>query len=330
MAHGERLCRAVVRALAKLPAASSRELRALLSPANLVTMTALTSVWLGSQGIPAVGEAVDLALVSLGVVLLVVQAGEVSNAIWIFANRTLTAHTDDDLNEAAASLAWAVSKVGVNVVVFVLTKKMARGVANPRPPPDEPPLVTSAGVVGSKVTSEAVQSNTTAPAAVLSGVLSQAAGRPQSGAQPAAPKKVDPKAFLDWISKARRTVVHENSPASRYQVKQAGAEEVTVSGGGKEVRADGARASDALLLEVKHIDKPAASPYVPESKCNDDVREMVRLELLGQLQRYAAIIADSSTPVVGLEIITNEVRAVSYFEALMRQAGAPGRVVVRP
>jgi hypothetical protein len=96
------------------------------------------------------------------------------------------------------------------------------------------------------------------------------------------------------------------------------------------VRADGARASDAHLLEVKHVEKPATSPYVPDSKCNEDVREMVRLELFGQLQRYAAIIADAATPVVGLEIITNEARAVPYLEALMRQAGVPGKVVVQP
>jgi hypothetical protein len=57
---------------------------------------------------------------------------------------------------------------------------------------------------------------------------------------------------------------------------------------------------------------------------------MVRLELFGQLQRYVAVIAGAATPVIGLEIITNEARAVPYREALMMQAGVPGRVVVRP
>jgi len=306
-------------------------MRALLTPENLATMTALTSVWLGTQGVPVVGEAVDLALVSLGVVLLVVQVGEVSGALWTFANRALTARTDGDLKAAASSLAWAVSKVGVNVVAFVLTKKMASRVARPRGPPNGPSLVTPEGMVASEVSATAAaQANATAPAAVASGVLSQGTGRPQSAAPDAAPKKVDPKAFAEWIAKARRILVRENSPATRYQVRQAGPEELTVSGGGKEVRADGARASDAHLLEVKHVEKPATSPYVPDSKCNEDVREMVRLELFGQLQRYAAIIADAATPVVGLEIITNEARAVPYLEALMRQAGVPGKVVVQP
>ncbi|MGZ3460396.1 MAG: restriction endonuclease fold toxin-2 domain-containing protein, partial [Archangium sp.] len=259
-------------------------------------MAALTSVWLGTQGVPVVGEAVDATLLTLGVALVSVQAGEVSKALWTFANRSLTAHSDNDLKAAAASLAWAVSKVGVTVVAFVLTKKVAGTVARPRTPPSGPPLVTSEGVVIPEVGTTAAQTDTAAPAATASGVLSQGTDRPSSGEQAPAPKKVNPKAFAEWLAKAPKTLVRDNTPPARYQLRQAGPEEITVSGGGKVVRADGARASDAHLLEVKHIDKPETSPYVPGSKCNEDVREVVRLELFGQLQRYAAIIADPATP----------------------------------
>jgi hypothetical protein len=62
MASKEKLCRASVRSFSELPAATTAELAALLTPENLATMTALTSVWLGTQGVPMVGEAVDLAL----------------------------------------------------------------------------------------------------------------------------------------------------------------------------------------------------------------------------------------------------------------------------
>jgi hypothetical protein len=37
---------------------------------------------------------------------------------------------------------------------------------------------------------------------------------------------------------------------------------------------------------------------------------------------------DPATPAVGLEIILNDARAVSYFEVLMRELGIPGRIVV--
>jgi hypothetical protein len=331
MAGAEKLCRSSVRSFAELPTASAAELRALLTPENLATMAALTSIWLGTQGVPLVGEAVDATLATLGITLVAIQASEVSKALWLFANRALTARTDADLKTAASSLAWAVSKVGVTVVTFVLTKKIASRVSSSRAPPSEPPPITPQGEVFSEGTASAAQANTVAPAASSSGVLSQGTGRPSGGErEPAPTKKVDPKAFADWIAKAPKTPVRVNSPATRYQVKQAGAEELTVSGGGKEVRADGARASDAHLLEVKHVDKPATSPYVPGSTCNDDVREIVRLELLGQLQRYAAIIMDPTTPVVALELITNEPLTVPYLESLMRQASVPGKVVVRP
>jgi hypothetical protein len=50
----------------------------------------------------------------------------------------------------------------------------------------------------------------------------------------------------------------------------------------------------------------------------------------GLLARYAAVIKDPDTPVMGLEVIVNDGRAVPFFEALLRQFGIPGEVVVRP
>ncbi|WP_146210212.1 restriction endonuclease fold toxin-2 domain-containing protein [Vitiosangium sp. GDMCC 1.1324] len=330
MPGSEKLCRASIRSISELPASSSAELRALLTPENLATMTALTSVWLGTQGVPVAGEAVDAALVSLGVVLVAIQAREVSNSLWMFANRALTARTDDDLKAAALSLSQAISKVGVNVVAFVLTKKVVSKVSKSRPPPPEPPAVTPEGVVISDVSTPRAPARSAAPAAAVGGAHSQSTAGPTSGDRVVAPKQVEPKAFASWIEQAEKHPVRENSPASQYQIKQAGPNEVEVSGGGREIRADGARAGDAHLLEVKHVDNPATSPYVPGSTCNEKVRGIVRAELLSQLRRYAAVILDPATPVVALELITNEARALPYFEALLVEAEVPGRVVVRP
>lgn len=330
MAGAEKLCRASVRSFSELPAATHAELGALLTPENLATMMALTSVWLGTQGVPVVGEAVDLALVTLGVVLVAVQAREVTQALWTFANRAITARTDDDLKQAASSLAWAVSKVGVNVVAFVLTKKMASTVTRPRGPPNEPPRVTPEGMWVSEVGAAAAPARPVAPAAAATGVLSQGAGGSRSGEHASASKPVDPKAFAEWIGQAPKIPVRDNSPAAQYQRKHAGAEEVTVSGGGVEVRADGARVSDAHLLEVKHVASPGSSPYVPGSSCPEPIRLRVREDLIQQLRRYAAIIRDPETPAVGLEFITNDMRAAAFFEGLMAEIGVQGRIVVRP
>src|SRR5690349_16645433 len=67
MAGGEQLGRATVRSYAAIPAASAAEFGALLTPQNLTPMAALTPVWLGTQGVPVVGEAVDATLLALGV-----------------------------------------------------------------------------------------------------------------------------------------------------------------------------------------------------------------------------------------------------------------------
>jgi len=54
-----------------LPGAMTQEARVLLTPETLALMGTLTAAWVGSQGVPIVGQAVDAALLSLGVTLLI-------------------------------------------------------------------------------------------------------------------------------------------------------------------------------------------------------------------------------------------------------------------
>src|SRR5690242_13388939 len=70
MAGSQKLCLSFVMALGKVPEAMTGEVLALLTPENLATMGALTSIWIGSQGVPGVGQAVDAALLTLGIVLM--------------------------------------------------------------------------------------------------------------------------------------------------------------------------------------------------------------------------------------------------------------------
>ncbi len=46
-------------------------------------------------------------------------------------------------------------------------------------------------------------------------------------------------------------------------------------------------------------------------------------------QRYAAVINDPKTPVIGLEVITNEPRSVACFENLLIRFSISGQVVVK-
>ncbi|QRK12622.1 hypothetical protein JQX13_22880 [Archangium violaceum] len=76
-ANSLQLCRSFSRALAALPATMTDDAKALLTPANLAFMGTPTAAWIGSRGIPIVGEAVDVALLALGVTL---QAGSWSSS----------------------------------------------------------------------------------------------------------------------------------------------------------------------------------------------------------------------------------------------------------
>src|SRR5262249_46076545 len=99
---------------------------------------------------------------------------------------------------------------------------------------------------------------------------------------------------------------------------------------GEKVWADGIRAEDQTLLDAKFIDKPGRSPFIEGSDCPDFIRDKILPQIDDEFRRYAAVISDSNTPVKALEVITNDARAVPYFEGLLEKYGIPGNVVVRP
>jgi hypothetical protein len=310
MAHSEKLCRSFVLALGRVPGAATAEVQALLTPENLATMAALNAAWLGSQGVPIVGQAVDVALLTMGVVLLAAQAADLSRALWVYANLSIGARSRSDLEEAASHLARAISLAGINVVTFILTKKVATKLN--RRPPSAPPLpATPRGT-------PALGPEAPTRAPVWASVVMHPS------------KMLDLKAFASWIASSQKRAVNAKTPAMEYQSARAGKQEVLVKGGGEEIWADGARMEDAHLLEVKHVEKPDSSPFIEGSTCEEFIRSMIREKERIQLKRYAAVIGDPETPVVGLEIIVNDARAAPFFELLMRELSIPGQVVVRP
>lgn len=322
MARSEKVCRSFVRALKGLPEATAVQAQALLTPENLTLMAATTAIWLGSQGIPLVGQVVDAALLSLGVILLAAQASDVAHALWSYANRAIAARVAADLDAAASHLSRALATVGINVVAFVLMKKA--GMEGPRRPTQESMrLATSEGLVGAG----------TAMSGEANVVLAAGKRGPEGASRTglaSLSKALDLKAFAMWIAQAPKQLVRESSQALKFQIKHAGPEEVLVSGGGQRVWADGVNPGKATLREVKFIESPDKSPYVPGSLCNAEIRALIKEQTLDQFQRYAAVLRDEATPAVALEVITNEARAVPFFEALMREAGVLGEVVVKP
>jgi hypothetical protein len=218
--------------------------------------------------------------------------------------------------------------VGINVVAFILTKKAVMNA--PRGPPAPPAAqfaLPQGGRVAAAVMERAPSSAISAPAVLMAG---GGPGREPPKRDSHSSKKPDPVAFEKWIRKAQRRLPRETpEKAMEFQKKHAGAEEFLVEGGGKQVWADGARASDARLLDTKHVDKPETSPFIEGSACGDTARQFIRKKEADLLLRYAAVIRDPVTPAVGLEVIVNDARAVLFFESLMSELGIPGRVVVK-
>jgi hypothetical protein len=327
MEGSERLCRSFALAMAEVPEAISEEVRAMLTPESLAAMMTLSAAWMGAQGLPVIGQAVDVALVVLGVALLAAQAAELSQELWAYVNQAMAARSRADLEAAAAHLSRAIAMVGVNVVAFILTKKAA-GSVKPGPPAPTPrlaPATTSGGRTLSTAIPSAGTSTTSFPAFAAMGARPEVHRElPGTGGR----KEPDPEAFEAWIQQASRRKASKRTESHRFQVDHVGEEEFLVRGGGKEVWADGHRSSDAYLLDAKHVEKPEISPFIEGSRCSDFVRDSIRLKELEQFDKYAAILRDPTTPAVGLEVILNDARAVPFFEKIMRELGIPGRIVV--
>ena len=336
MEKSEKLCRAFVRAMRRLPGETMKEVQAMVSPESLTLVGTLTTAWLGSQGIPVLGQTVDAALLALGVTMAAAQTAAVKDSLWNYARYASEARDEAGLDTAAAHLARAVATVGVSVVTFILMKKVS-GKAQKQPGPPAHPFnlrpelvpVSGGGHVGSSMgtTPGVVPGTGVAPSLAVAGGRS---GGEQVPPEHAKLKKVDLKAFKAWLQKVKRRPARADSEAFQYQRKHAGAEEMQVSGGGKQVWADGARPDSARIVEVKHIGTPDRSPFIPGSKCEEGVRLAIQGGVIAEFERYAAVIKDPNNPIVALEVIVNDGMAVPFFESLLVRFAIPGEVLVRP
>jgi Pre-toxin TG/Restriction endonuclease fold toxin 2 len=117
--------------------------------------------------------------------------------------------------------------------------------------------------------------------------------------------------------------------ADRYETRQTGEWNYQVEGGGERVWADGVRPDRGDLLDAKYVDNPDRSPFVPDSGVPPYIRQKIVAKLEDEFRRYARVVNDGESPYQRLEVITNNQRAVPFFEDLMRRYDIAGRVVVR-
>lgn len=134
----------------------------------------------------------------------------------------------------------------------------------------------------------------------------------------------------NWARDFPRRPTPTYSQRHQFQIRHCGAEEIRVRDGGEEIWADGINYQTGQLLEAKFIENPANSPYVSASNVPPFIRAKVVGDVENEFRRYAAVINDPNTPVVGLQVIVNIEEAVPFFEGLLSQFNLPGSVVVIP
>ena len=132
-----------------------------------------------------------------------------------------------------------------------------------------------------------------------------------------------------WASNFLRRQTPTYDQRHQFQIKHCGNEEIEVIGGGAKIWADGINLQAGELLEAKFIEKPNSSPFISGSQIPPFIRAKIINEIENEFRRYAAIINDTDTPVVGLQVIVNLEEAVPFFEGLIQQFNLPGSVVVR-
>ncbi len=118
----DRLQESFTRALPLLPADIANELKSLLTPEALATMTAFLVVWAGSHFF-GIGEIADIVLLIVGVVALGGVAWKAGKDMVVFINKSINARSDNDFDIAAKHFARAVTLIGVQTVMMVLLKK---------------------------------------------------------------------------------------------------------------------------------------------------------------------------------------------------------------
>ncbi|MBB6582006.1 hypothetical protein [Ralstonia solanacearum] len=140
-----------------------------------------------------------------------------------------------------------------------------------------------------------------------------------------APSSVDVESYVAGLA-TKTTPTSTN--AGLFEVEQTGPLNYRVVGGGTAIDADGYRGTS--LLDAKYVGDPSVSPYVDGSKVPLFLRDKILQQQQYEFQRYQAVINDPSVPFNSLNVLTNEPKAVPYFQRLFDQYKVPGQVQVVP
>jgi hypothetical protein len=122
----ERLTAAIERSIPLLPAEVRGKFVALLTPSTFAALVAVLAIW-GASHFIGIGEAVDVLLLGVGIVAFSREAIDIGRRFAAFARLATTASTEADIDRAAQQFASAISAVGVDSLIVIVTHRVVSG-----------------------------------------------------------------------------------------------------------------------------------------------------------------------------------------------------------
>lgn len=127
MSISDRLVEVLTRSKKNLGPDVSGAIDSLLSPTNLAILGGTLTLWAGSHFF-GVGEIVDVLLLVVGAFTIGWSIGDVAKDVYTFADRTINARMDSDLDKAAQAFSHAVVLAGITVIMALLLRRSVKGI----------------------------------------------------------------------------------------------------------------------------------------------------------------------------------------------------------
>lgn len=125
MSNEDRLVEVLTRSKDHFGPEGKQMIDALLAPENIAIMIGTLLLWAGSH-LFGVGEIIDVLLLIVGAATIGWSIGDVAKDIYAFADLTINARSEDDLNKAAKAFSHAVVLAGFTTIMALLLRRSVK------------------------------------------------------------------------------------------------------------------------------------------------------------------------------------------------------------
>jgi hypothetical protein len=125
MSNQDRLAEVLKRSKKNFGPDVASAIDSMLSPTNLAILAGTLVVWAGSH-LFGVGEIIDVVLLAVGAFTIGWSIKDVAEELFTFADRTINARSELDLENAAQAFSRAVTLAGITVVMALLLRRSVK------------------------------------------------------------------------------------------------------------------------------------------------------------------------------------------------------------